>query len=41
MLKPYEGKMTSWIVDTLPSKGDNGPETIKPVKKKRPKSQFF
>lgn len=44
MLKPYEGEMNSWIVDTLPSKGDNGPETIKPVKKKRPKttlSDFF
>lgn len=37
MLKPYEGAMSSWIVETLPSKGDNGPETIKPAKKKRPK----
>ncbi|MHA1947368.1 MAG: SOS response-associated peptidase [Candidatus Hodarchaeales archaeon] len=44
MLKPYEGEMNSWIVDTLPSKGDNGPETIKSAKKKRPKttlSEFF
>jgi len=35
MLKPYEGELNSWIVDPLPSKGDNGPETIKPAKKKR------
>ena len=44
MLKPYEGEMNSWIVDTLPSKGDNGPATIKPAKKKRPEktlSEFF
>ncbi|MHA1977236.1 MAG: SOS response-associated peptidase [Candidatus Hodarchaeales archaeon] len=37
MLKPYDGEMISWIVNALPSKGDNGPETIKPAKKKRPK----
>jgi putative SOS response-associated peptidase YedK len=44
MLKPYEGEINSWIVDTLPSKGDNGPKTIKPVKKKRPEktlAEFF
>ena len=44
MLKPYVGEMNSWIVNTLPSKGDNGPDTIKPVKKKKPKttlSDFF
>ncbi|MFW9777754.1 MAG: SOS response-associated peptidase [Candidatus Heimdallarchaeota archaeon] len=44
ILKPYEGEMNSWIVDTLPSKGDNGPATIKPAKKKSPKttlSEFF
>ncbi|MHA2053439.1 MAG: SOS response-associated peptidase [Candidatus Hodarchaeales archaeon] len=44
MLKPYEGELNSWIVDTLPSKGDNGPETIKPIKKKRSEktlSEFF
>jgi putative SOS response-associated peptidase YedK len=44
MLKPYGGEINSWIVNTLPSKGDNGPETIKPVKKKKPEptlSEFF
>jgi putative SOS response-associated peptidase YedK len=44
LLKPYDGEMNSWIVDSLPSKGDNGPDTIKPAKKKRPEttlSEFF
>ena len=44
MLKPYDGEINSWIVDTLPSKGDNGPETIKPAKKRRSTktlSEFF
>lgn len=36
MLKPYKREMNSLIVDTLPSKEDNGPKTIKPAKKKRP-----
>jgi len=38
MLKPYTAnEMDSWIVNSLPSKGDNGPDTIKRVKKKKPK----
>ncbi|MFX1507882.1 MAG: SOS response-associated peptidase [Promethearchaeota archaeon] len=43
MLNPFEGEMNSWIVDTLPSKGDNGPKTIKPTKKRPTKTlaEFF
>jgi len=44
IFKSYEGEMNSWIVDTLPSKGDKGPETIKPARQKRPMktlSEFF
>ena len=41
ILKPYEGEMKSWIVDTLPGRGDNGPDTIKPAKKKKRLSDFL
>ena len=34
MLKPYDSNaMNSWKVKPLPSKGDNGPATIKPLSK--------
>lgn len=33
VLKPYPAdQMTSWRVKPLPARGDNGPDTIKPVK---------
>ena len=44
MLKPFQGEMNSWIVNTLPGRGDNGPDTIKLAKKKKAKkglSEFF
>lgn len=36
LLKPYPASlMTSWKVNQLPARGDNGPDTIKPVKEKK------
>ncbi len=44
LLNPYsDEKMTSWKVNPLPARGDNGPETIKKAKesKKQGLDQFF